>query len=101
MLIVSLLLLAVIVISRASPRGIVCGVVLSIIVCIKLIHVVVLHCSCACSTIDLLIVWLALIINLFLIVVFEAAWLVRVSWPAIIASNDGHLLLIVIVHFLL
>jgi len=91
-------LLGVVVVLRVIGSDIVRGILGSIVARIHLIDVLVLHCCGAGGSIDLLVVRLTLVVHLLLVVVLEAPWLVRVGRAALVAPNDRHMLLVIIVH---
>ena len=94
-------LLGVVVVLRVIGGDIVRGILGGVVARIHLIDVLVLHCGCACRSIDLLVVRLTLVVNLFLVVVLEAPWLVRIGRATLVAPNDRHMLLVIIVHIII
>ncbi len=98
MLLVGRGLLGVVVVLRVIGTDIVRGILVGIVACIHLINVLVLHCSGAGGSIDLLIVRLTLVIHLLLVVVLEAPWLVGVGRATLATPNNRHMLLVIIVH---
>ena len=91
-------LLAVVIVLRVIGSYIVRGILGGIVARIHLIDVLVLHCGCASRSIDLLVVWLALVVHLLLVVVLEAPRQVGIRWTTLVAPNDRHMLLVIIVH---